>query len=124
MTTLEHVREKIVANSAVTTLVGTKVYPQKAPQGTVVPYIILTVVTEVPQNSFSGEASTRLLIARVQIDSYGKSYAEAHQVADAVDEVVANLSFPEISAFRETSDDLYEEETQLHRVSADYMVSR
>ena len=124
MTTLEAVRDRLIAEDSVTDLVETKIYPQKVPQGIIVPYVVMTVVSEVPVVALHGTAESRLLNARVQVDSYAQTYAEAHAVAEAIDAVIANLEDHDLSAFREDMRDLYEEDTQYHRVSADYFVSR
>ena len=124
MTTLEAIRARLVAASSVTDLVNQRVYPQVMPQPPTLPAVVITVVAELPQNSFTGAAATRLLEARVQIDCYAKTYLEAHQVADAVDAVVADLNDVDLSATRESAQDLYENETQLHRVLLDYLVWR
>jgi hypothetical protein len=123
MTHLEAVRAALIANSALTGLVGQKVYPAVAPQGVVAPFVVITTISSVPQNSMTGGPANRLRIARVQIDSYAPTYLQAHQVADAVDAVVADLSAEDLSAAQESSADLYDDQTQLRRVSTDYLVA-
>jgi hypothetical protein len=122
-TFVELLRAQLVADAAVTNLVGQRIYPQVAPQGAAAPFVVLTVVSDVPASTFTGAPADLLRSARVQVDSYATKYLDAHQVADAVDLVVAALSRPDLSAIRENSRDLYDDEAQLHRVSSDYAVS-
>ena len=124
MTTLEAIRAELEANTAVLALVGTRIYPQAMPQGVTLPAVVITVVSEVPENSLTGTASTRLVQARAQVDCYAAKYLDAHQVAAAVDEVLANLMRSDLSAERMDSRDLYDDEAGLHRVSADYSIWR
>lgn len=124
MTTfVEMIRAELVASQAVTDLVGQRIFPNLAPQGEVPPFVVLTVPSEVPANSFTSTPADVLRQATVQVDCYAKTYLVAHQLADAVDAVVGDLSRPGLSAVREVSRDLYDDEAQLHRVSTDFAVS-
>lgn len=123
MTVVQAIRAQLIASSAVTALVSTRIFPQYIPQGQPVPAVVLTLISEVPVNSFDGSAETRLRQARIQVDAYAKGYLEAHAIASAADLVIANLAAHDLSAYRETTQDLYEVETQLHRVSSDYFVA-
>jgi hypothetical protein len=121
-TFVELVRAELMAAQAVNDLVGQRIFPQVAPQGVDPPFVVLTTVSEIPASSFTGEPGELLRQARVQVDCYAAGYLDAHQVANAVDAVVADLSRPDLSAVRESSQDLYDDEAQLHRVSSDYGV--
>ncbi len=124
MSTIETVRAQLVAASAVTTLVGQRIYPQVLPPDmNTFPAVTLTLVSEVPVNSLNGAAANRLKVARVQVDVFAKTYREAHAAFDAIDAVIADLSSPTLSAYGESSQDSYDDETQRHGVSGDYFVS-
>ena len=127
MTTfVEAVLAELKESSAVVALLGDRMYPVKAPQSVVEsgqPFATLTVISDVPVSTFDGAPADLLRQARVQIDSYASRYKVAHQVADAIDVVVAGLSSPDLSAIRENSQDLYDDEEELYRVTADYFVS-
>lgn len=124
MTTfVEMVRAELLASQAVRDLVSERVFPILAPQGAVPPFVVLAVPSETPANSFTSTPADVLRQARVQVDSYAQTHLAAHALADAVDAVVGDLSRPDLSAVRESSRDLYDDEAQLHRVSADYAVS-
>jgi hypothetical protein len=124
---IEKVRAKLVANATVTALVGTdpgsRIYPQVAPQATAPPYLVLTVVSDVPETSMDGEDEETLCFARLQVDAYGKSYLSADTLAKAVRKVIAGLKAPDLSATRLGRRDLHDDETQLERVSQDFSVA-
>lgn len=122
MTTLETIRARLAADATVEELVEDRIYPQVLPQGSTMPAIALTVIDEMPINALTGDPATRLKRARVQVDCYAETYLKAHDVAMAVDNVISALSDPDLSAYRESSEDLYDDETQLYRVSSDFLV--
>lgn len=126
MTHLQAVRDILLAAPAVTALVGTRIYPSIAPQGVARPFVVLTLVSGVPNHTHDGLPAALLESARVQVRSYGPEYVAIHTVADAVDDVLGALKgpTPAPSATRENSQDGYEDETSLHYVSADYLVMR
>lgn len=123
-TTMAVLRACLAADATVTALVGTRIYPLVMPQDATRPAIVLTVVSEVPENSFDGTAETRLTASRVQVDCYAATYLEAHEVATAVDNVLANLRRPDLSAERDSMTDDWDDEVQVHRVSMDFSVWR
>jgi hypothetical protein len=120
----EAIRTELVADTAVTTLVGQQIYPNLAPQGTVPPYVVYTVISNVPSNTFTGAASDRLNEIRMQVDCYAKKYLDAQAIAEAVDNVISNLSRPDLCGQRENSRDLYDNEAQFHRVQIDFFIQR
>lgn len=122
MTTIETIRAELAANGTLTGLVGTRIYPQVLAQEATVPAIVLSVISEVPQNTLTG-TTERLRMSRVQVDCYAATYLGAHQVADAVDVVLSALMRHDLSAQRENFQDIYDDAAQLHRVSADYLVA-
>lgn len=122
MTTLEAIRAELVAAAGVTALVGQRLYPMLLPQGATLPAIVLTAVSDVPLNAVEGLPAERLREVRLQVDAYATTYLVAHQVAEAVNLVVAALNRHDLSAQREGSEDLYDDEAQLFRVSADFTV--
>lgn len=125
MTTGQLIFGALSGDSTVAYLVGTNIFPNVMPQGPrptdTYKGIVFQVISDVPQNTFEGSS---LRNARVQVDCYAKQYKDAQAVADAVDNALSSLSRPDLSAWRETSRDYYDNETQLHRVSMDLSVWR
>lgn len=120
----EAILAALLADATVVGLVGSRIYPNLAPQGTPAPFVVFRVVSDVPDNTLTGSASSTIVNSRVQIDAYAKRYLDAHQAADAVDVVLSALAQVGLSAWREVTRDLYDNETGLHRVSADFSVFR
>lgn len=121
---LQAVRDALLADSAVTSLVGSHIYPSVAPQGVARPFIVLTLVSTIPHHTHTGLPADLLEQARVQARCYGPEYAAVHAVSTAVDDVLGALQGEPMSATKEGEQDGYEDETSLHYVSADYLVQR
>lgn len=127
MSHITAIRTELAANAAVTALVDTRIYGSKAPHkrdradG---PFVVLTLVSAVPDATHSGLPSELMEDARVQVDCYSDDYDEAEDVFAAVDDVLGALARPDFAAVRDTRRDLWEDETHLHRVSVDYLVLR
>lgn len=101
--------------SAVSALVGLRVYPVQAPQGVATPYVTYSLVAAVPANQLDGVADVDQ--RRIQIDTYAATYAEARSVMSACrNELEWGIRGYCIS---ENFTD-YEADTQLFRCSADF----
>ncbi len=132
MSHLEAILAELEAAAGVTALVGTsppRIWPLKAPQRPVAPFIILTDVSAVPEHTMTGAPAELLENARVQVSIYaggpGKAgYKTALQVAAAVDDVLGALSRPDLSVVRLNSRGLYDDATELSGVAVDYSVWR
>ena len=125
----EVISSALGADSAVVALVGTRVSPNVRPQAEVFPCVVYSVISDIPENSLAGSSETRLSHARVQVDVYAKGYKEAQQAWLEIDRVLGNLNNIDSNGngavgWRENARDLYDNEAQLHRVSADYIFSR
>lgn len=124
MSTGEAIYAELVGAVGVTALIGTRIYPNLRPAEAALPLAVYSIISDIPENAFMGTAESRLSHARLQIDVYAKTYRQAHQVAAAIESVIANLARPDLSGLRDSVRDLYDNEAQLHRVSTDYTVSR
>jgi hypothetical protein len=124
VTHLQAVRDVLLAAPSVTALVESRVYPLMAPQGVARPFVILTIVSAVPEHTHDGLPADLLEAARVQVDAYGTEYNATHAVAKAIDDVIGALTGTTLSATRESMQDEYEVPTSLYRVRSDYLVYR
>lgn len=85
----ETIRSMVAGLTAVTTLVGTRIYLDKLPQSPTYPCIRVTLVSDL--TSMHARGQTGLKVARIQVDSYAKElsgvdpYALVAAVAAAVD---------------------------------------
>jgi hypothetical protein len=89
---------KLLATTAVTALVATRVYPGVRPQASLLPAIVMNIVSKNP--SYSDDGEDGIAEARVQFDCWGATYTDAKKTARAVmaalsalDETVAGVRF-------------------------------
>jgi len=68
--------------TAVSDLVGAKIYPMKAPQKVALPYVTYQQISRVPANHAMGTTSTNF--QRIQVDCWASSYDGAQALAAAV----------------------------------------
>ena len=73
----------LTGNPGVTALVGTKVYPGRLPQNTVMPAISYELVSSNEILPINAQAGGVLLRSRVQVTVLAKSYAETKAVHEA-----------------------------------------
>ena len=77
----------LAADSGVTDLVGTRIYPVRALRGASLPYITYQRISTVRRHPL--DRPTDLADARVQVDCWAGSYAEAKTLAAAVRSALA-----------------------------------
>jgi hypothetical protein len=75
------VQQALAASSAVTTIVGTRIYQTVAPQDAALPYIVWMVVSGSPGNNLSDLPDYD--DQRVQVDCYSANQAQARQLGEA-----------------------------------------
>jgi hypothetical protein len=111
------------ADSTINSMVGTRIYPNRIPQGprpVNFTAVVYQVISDIPANAITGSAADRLRNARVQIDCYAKRYEDGQALADAVDAVVTTNQA--LRGWRDLSRDFFENDEELHRVSMDVFV--
>lgn len=100
-------------------LVGKKVFALVIPQGTKLPCVSFQRISGEPANCLDGHSGLENIT--LQMDAWGRTYAEAKQVAKAIR--AAMPATGEIFGARLTMDqDLHDEETKCFRVSMDYEI--
>ena len=119
MTIDEAVRSVLLADATVAGIVGVKVHPEPAPQGTVAPFIVLRVISDVPLNDLGGNTSGTFN-ATVQVDAYAKTRTAARQLGAAVHKVLGSRTDPTLLASRMGRRDQYDGEAELHCCSSDF----
>ncbi len=119
----EAIYAELVADAGVTSLVAKRIFPGQVPEGSAMPAVCYSVISDLPQDSLEGGID-RLKNARLQVDCYAKTYLEAHAVAASVAAVIAALSRPDLSCVEEIARDLYDNTAELHRVSTDFGIWR
>tara|TARA_R100001163_G_scaffold34181_1_gene26430 strand:+ start:867 stop:1256 length:390 start_codon:yes stop_codon:yes gene_type:complete len=71
----------LVNDSAVSAVVGTRIYPELAEEGAAAPYVVYSVVSNTPSDTKDG---TPIDEAQLEIFSVGNTYAAANDLADKV----------------------------------------
>lgn len=69
---------------ALTALVGTKIYPGRIPQNTIMPAISYELVSSVEIAPINAQAGGVLLRSRVQVTVLARTYAEVKTIQEAV----------------------------------------
>lgn len=122
----------LAADSTVTALCGTRIYPLTIPQTTPLPAVRIVTVANEPSDTKTG-AST-LDAIRVQVDSYAASMLTAQQldeeIRDAIDRYRGSVTVTGtggatyfVDGIRfESRNETMEEEKDIFRISADYQV--
>lgn len=82
MTMESDLRAFVIANGDVTALVGTRMFPQRVPQGQSLPAIRYTLVVDTSDIHLTGVAGRA--VSSVQLDCYSETYAEAVDLAEKV----------------------------------------
>lgn len=126
MATIEEALFSILTNdSALSALIGTRVYPNIFPQGVTLPAISYQRISSVRLHSHSG--ASQLARPRFQLTCLSDSYTEAISVANALREaldgyggVPAGVRVP--VALIQNEFDTYAEENDLHTVRQDYYI--
>lgn len=111
------------ADPTIVSIAGARAYPNVRPQAAQLPLLVYNVVSQVSENALAESAQTRLKHSRLQLDAYATTYKQAHELATAAENVLANLSSPDLAGWKDGERDLYDDEAQLHRVSCDYILS-
>jgi hypothetical protein len=128
-----HLRSLILADSNVTAIAASRVFPNVLPQRATFPAIAYSQITS-QRTSVMG-VDTGTVQSTWQVDAYAQNYADARKLASAVRKALQRKAgtFPSGSPpaiaqrliqaiFVEADTDLFEDETQLHRVSTDYVI--
>lgn len=81
--------EKVVytllsSTAAVTALIGTKIYPGRIPQNTVMPAVSYELVSGVEIAPINAQAGGVLLRSRVQVTVLARTYAEVKAIQEAI----------------------------------------
>ena len=114
-------------NAGVSAIVSTKVYPVTAPQLIKTPFITYSIISVTPTNT--KDRPSPVDEVRVQVDCYETTYAKAETLAGAVRTALDAYAIgSEVSGVKldgiayETENDAINEEVDIFRKSADYII--
>lgn len=131
------VRSFILADTTVAALIGTRLYPIKAPQGGTYPLVTMQKIVELRSHHLRGTQT--LAAPRYQIDAWvkesGSSFTVAQTIADAIrrriDGFAGVLSTPgspstsfRVAILYDDARDLFESDVSggFYRTSTDYVI--
>lgn len=92
-------------------------YPLTAPDPVVKPYIVFQIISDVQENGLDGYLG--ISNKRMQIDAYATAYGAVKTLAG---QIKAAMSTAALSNLHLSSQDMYEPETQLYRITMDYSI--
>jgi len=108
----------LTGDAAVSALVGTRVYPIKLPHEPTYPAITYSRVASEKVNAFDGYKG--LEDARIQVDCWASTYAQAKDLAEKV--ISAMINATPFKARVASDTDLYDDDTGTYRVSVDFYI--
>lgn len=115
----------LIANSGVSSLVGTRVFPVAPPQGDIGPSVVYHRITEIAD--YNMQSDSGLLLSRFQIDAWADRADLATQLGAAVFDCLSGFrgiqGTIEIQAiFMVSARDDYDSLAKMHRMSRDYEI--
>jgi hypothetical protein len=122
----ESLRAFLLSIPGITAEVATRIYPAPLPQGATLPALTYTDISAV--DSYSSAGPGCLVRTRYQIDHWARTREDAGRVERATKDVLRGYrgQWPGglriAGVFRRNRNTLYEPETMLHRVIADYEI--
>lgn len=111
------------AHAGLTALVSQRIYASNAPQNVIAPYVTLFRVSA--ERSSAMGADIDIVRARVQVNTWGTTYASVKDAGDQVRAALQRLSgvyagITVLDVFVLNEQDMYEPDTLTHRVTQDY----
>jgi len=118
-------RASLLSVSAVSSLVSTRAYYKKLPQDPTYPAITLEQISGDPGNAV--DKVPALSWGRIRINAWGKTYASADAVAEAVENALNGKKFSPTgirigSIVADGMRDFYEPEVEAYYISQDYRI--
>ena len=102
----------LTGDAGVSSLVGTRVYPNPAPEGASKPLISYQLVAGTRISTIPGTGDA--IRKRIQINCHANTYSSAKAVAAAV------ISALESDGYLELEYDIYDPDTQTHTIAVDW----
>jgi hypothetical protein len=105
--------------AAITSLVGTRVYPVVLPTDPTLPALVYLFVGGTGQPSFSTRGMQK---ARVEINCWGTSYSSAVTLREAVIQTLAGYSDENFEAMYMQSIDFFDHDLLQYRATAEFYI--
>lgn len=110
-----------------TALIASRSFWMVLPQGYLPPYLLLSVVSSIPNTTFDGESG--LAQARIQFDAYSREYLTSKNIGRAIQARLGGKRFTNMSimfrCFKDSERDTFETDAtpdKLYRNSLDFLI--
>lgn len=115
----------LAADATVAALVSTKIYPVIAPQNVASPFVVYSIASAIPTNT--KDRISELDTMRVQVDCYGRTYAQVEAISSAVRLAIDGQTGTYGGAYvdgvaYENEQDMLDEDVDLYRKSLDFFI--
>jgi len=126
---VEHALLKhLLAQTALTALIGERLYYVIAPQDVQTPYIVFFKVSATRGRTLT--ASSHLVYSRFQFSIFSDTYYAAKQIAEQIqvalqdknNEIIGGTGGVRVSIQYDGEQDLFEPETELYHVPVEYLI--
>jgi len=121
----EHLFSRLSGFAGITALISSRIYPIKIPPNTTMPALTYTRISGRRIESLLGNSA--LCYARYQLDAWGRKYSDVKALAEQVrlclegyKGTLAGVIFYGVNYLGDQ--DLYEDDTEVFRVSMDFVV--
>ncbi len=116
MTTLEDVRDHLLADGTVSGFIDDRLYALKRPQGTPLPAVVYQLISTSRPHTWTGSAGMQR--QRVQFTTWAEVYTDAHRITKAIIESLDGFS----GAIFDNQRDLLDEDTEFYGRTVDYFI--
>lgn len=115
----------LVAQSSLSALIGTRLYPGFAPDAVTKPYVVWHLVTAESEHSHQGPAFRQ---QRIQFSVFAETFTVAGQVRDALLVLLDGkrldiVGLAEVTSFLESVVHIYEATSRLHALHCDFTIT-
>jgi len=117
----EAFRDTLLADASVIALVGSRIYPVNLPQEPTYPAVTYLEISGDPHNSLTGPQG--LHWARLRVHTWGETYGDAYETAQAVEVALNGQKFTTLRAISALGrHDLYESAVEAYYISQDFSI--
>lgn len=119
MTVDEQIYTALSGDTNVTNLAATRLYPVRAPQDPLPPYVVWTRIASVPEQQHDTTTDPGLYRTTYQVSTYAKTFAGADALLALVQTALLTADAVGLAAIMEARRDNYEPATELYRCDLD-----
>ena len=115
----EDIYTALSSDANVTNLASSRLYPVRAPQDPLPPYVVWTRISSVPEDQHDTTTTPGLYRTTYQVSTYAKTFAEVDALLAVVRVALLTAGAVGQAAIQEARRDNYEPATELYRADLD-----